>query len=188
MKVRLNLATVPLESHRRFLVGAVLAGTVGLAGLLWFSYDVARTWRANRAERAEIARYQERLERMSEERQQLAGFFAAPKTREVMDRAAFINSLIDQRSFPWTKIFTDLEQALPPGVRVISIAPKMEKGQVELELVIGAVSDAAKLQFLDALERLPDFSSIQVRAERRTTRPGEADQVELELVAVYSSL
>jgi Tfp pilus assembly protein PilN len=187
MKVRLNLATAPLESHRRFIAGAVLAGTIALAGLAWLAYDVAVTWRANRAERTEIARYNRQLDRMSGQRQQLAAFFGAPKTREVMDRAAFINSLIDQRSFPWTKIFMDLEQVLPPGVRVVSLAPKMEKGQVKLDLVIGAASDATKLKFLNALEGAPDFSQLQVRSERRTSQPGQADQIELELVAVYSS-
>jgi len=187
MKVRLNLATAPLESRRRFLAGATLAGALALVLLFWLAYNVGRTWRADRTERAEIARYEQQLERMSGERQQLAAFLAEPKTRVAMDRAAFINSLIDQRTFPWTKIFMDLEHALPPGVRVISIAPKMEKGQVELELVVGAMSDAGKLQFLDALERSPDFSRIEVRAERRTSRPDQADQVELELVAVYSS-
>jgi Tfp pilus assembly protein PilN len=187
MKVRLNLATAPLESHRQFLAGAVLAGTVALAGLVWLSYNVASTWRANRAERSEIARFNAQLDRMSEQRQHLAAFFGTPKTREVMDRAAFINSLIDRRSFPWTKIFMDLEKVLPAGVRVISLAPKMDKGEVKLDLVIGAASDATKLQFLNALEAAPDFSQLQVRAERRTSQPGQADQIELELVAVYSS-
>jgi Tfp pilus assembly protein PilN len=187
MKVRLNLATAPLQSHRRFLAGAALAGTLAVAVLAWLSYDVARTWRANRAERAEIAVYERQLDQLGLQRQQLAAFFGAPKAREVMDRAAFINSLIDQRSFPWTKIFMDLEHTLPPGVRVISIAPAMQKGQVQVDLVIGAESDASKLQFLDALEHSPDFSGIQVRSERRTAQPGEASEVQLELVALYSS-
>ncbi len=187
MKVRLNLATSPLLSHRRFFVGAGLAGTLAVAGLLALSYDVASTWRANRAERAEIARYNRELTRLGQQRTQLASFFDSPRAHEVMDRAAFINSLIDRRSFPWTKIFMDLEQALPPGVRVISIAPTMEKGRVQVDLVIGAETDASKLQFLDALQHSPDFSQIQVRSERRTAQPGQASEVQMELTALYSS-
>jgi Tfp pilus assembly protein PilN len=187
MKVRLNLATTPLLSHRRFFVGAGLAGTLALAGFVGLSYDVVRTWRANRSERAEIARYDRELAQLGQQREELAAFFGTPKAHEVMDRAAFINSLIDRRSFPWTKIFMDLEQTLPPGVRVISIAPAMEKGRVQVDLVIGAESDASKLKFLDALEHSPDFSQIQVRSEQRTTQPGGAGEVELELVARYSS-
>ncbi|MDE3137681.1 MAG: hypothetical protein KGL59_13975, partial [Acidobacteriota bacterium] len=138
MKVRLNVATQPLESHRRFLAGSTALGLAGLAALLLLSTSVYRGWRQNRGERATIEQYQNQLETMSAERQQMAAFFGSSKTKTVMDRAAFLNSLIDQRSFPWTKIFTDLEKVLPPGVRVVSIAPKMENGQVDVKLVVGA--------------------------------------------------
>ena len=70
--------------------------------------------------------------------------------------------MIDEQSLNWTQMFMDLEKILPAGVRVISIQPKHEKGRVEVKLVIGAVSDDAKLKFLHALERSPSFSHVQL--------------------------
>jgi Tfp pilus assembly protein PilN len=185
MKVRLNVATQPLESHRRFIAGATALGAVGLLLLVLLSTSVFHTWRQNRGERATIDHYQSQLAAMSGERQELAAFFNSSKTKTVMDRAAFLNSLIDQRSFPWTKIFTDLEKVLPPGVRVVSIAPKMHSGQVDVKLVVGATSDKSKIDFLDALQSSPAFSQVRVNSETRATGEG-TDQVDVDLDAVYS--
>jgi type IV pilus assembly protein PilN len=186
MKVRLNVATQPLESHRRFVAGATVLGVVGLAALVLLSTSVFRTWRQNRGERATIARYQNQLVAMGGERRDLAAFFNSSKTKTVMDRAAFLNTLIDQRSFPWTKIFTDLEKVLPAGVRVVSIEPKMENGQVDVKLVVGAADDKSKIRFLEALQASPAFSQIRVNAETRATGDEGTDSVDVDLDAVYS--
>lgn len=186
MKIRLNVATRPLETHRRFLAEAAVAGGAGLILLLALSTSVFEAWRQDRGQREQIARYQSELVRIGAERQQLAAYFNSPHTRTVMDRAAFLNSLIDQRSFPWTKIFTDLEKVLPPGVRVVSIAPKMEKGQVEVKLVVGAASDKSKVDFLKALQASPAFSQVEVTSETRAMGTGTPDEVEVELNALYS--
>ncbi len=186
MKVRLNVATQPLESHRRFIAGATALGVVGLVALVLLSTSVYHTWRHNRGERETISHYQNQLVAMSAERQELAGYFNSAKTKTVMDRAAFLNSLIDQRSFPWTKIFTDLEKVLPPGVRVVSIAPKMQNGQVDVKLVVGASSDKGKIDFLDALQASPAFSHVRVNSETRATESEGTDQVDVDLDAVYS--
>lgn len=186
MKIRLNVATQPLESHRRFLAGATVLAVVGLLLLVVLSTSVYRTWRRNSGERATIERYQSQLVAMHGERQQLAAFFDSEKTKTVMDRAAFLNSLIDQRSFPWTKIFTDLEKVLPAGVRVVSIEPKMQNGQVYVKLVVGAADDKSKIRFLDALQSSSAFSQIRVNAETRATGNENADRVDVDLDAVYS--
>jgi Tfp pilus assembly protein PilN len=186
MKIRLNVATQPLESHRRFLAGSALVGALGLLLLVVLSLSVLATWRHNSGERAQIAGYEDQLIQLRAERQGLASFFDSPKTKTVMDRAAFLNSLIDQRSFPWTKMFTDLEKVLPAGVRVLSIAPKMADGSVDVKLVVGAMSDKSKIAFLERLQKSPAFSNIRVRAETPKKDPGGKDQVDVQLEAVYS--
>jgi Tfp pilus assembly protein PilN len=186
MKIRLNVATRPLESHRRFIAGAALAGAVGIAALLLLSLSVFASWRQNRGQRAQISDYEARLGRMQVQRQDLAAYFGSEKTKTVMDRAAFLNSLIDQRSFPWTKIFTDLEKVLPAGVRVVSIAPKMQNGKVDVTLVVGANSDTSKIAFLRALESSPAFSQVRVNSETRAKQAAAQDQVDVQLETIYS--
>ncbi len=188
MKVRLNVATAPFENHRRFLLGSTLLGVVAFGALGVLSMDVYRGWRESRNTREQAGRLEAEMRELRKERRDLEEFFKRPETHRVMDRAAFLNSLIVRRSFPWTRIFMDLEQRLPEGVRVVSISPRMREGRVELKLVVGATSDEGKLQFLKTLERAKEFSSVQVIAERRQERPNEPDKVVLDLVAWYSSL
>lgn len=186
MKVRLNLATSPLENHRRFLLGAVAAGVLALALLAVLSVRTYRNWRDNSAVRDETVQLQRELAAFRNQRRQLEDFFNTPEARRIRDRADFLNELIQQRSFPWTKIFMDLESRLPRGVRVMSISPRMENGSVQVNLTVGATSDESKVRFLQQLEESPEFSRVQPVSE---TRPKtEGDTLVLEIVAWYKSV
>ena len=106
--------------------------------------------------------------------------------RQRRQRAAYLNALIQQRAFPWIKIFMDLERILPEGVRVVSIEPKLDGDNVKLAFIVGALSDESKLKFLKALESSPEFSHIELLSETRPDRPEQTDRVLLSLQAQYS--
>lgn len=187
MRPRLNLATVPLENQRRFLAAAL---AVGLPALLLFAVLGARVgaeWRASRSRRAEISRLEGDIQRYKQQRSELEKFFESPETHRVMERAAFLNGMIDQRSFPWTQVFLDLERELPVGVRIVNLAPHMVSGHVELKMVVGAQNDKGKLEFLKTLESSPEFTKLLVISEQHPARSEEGDQVLLELVAQYKT-
>jgi Tfp pilus assembly protein PilN len=190
MKLQLNLATAPQQNHRPFLVGAVLTGTLGMLVLVLLAQATYQSWRASRLLRADIARLENQIQQDRQHRQQLATYFRSPGAQNVFERSAFLNSLIDERSFPWTKIFTDLEQTLPPGVRVVSIAPKLVNGRAEVALEVGADSDESKIKFLEAMERSSVFSGMVVNDEKRLEQAGTAkmsDKVVLDLTVWYST-
>ncbi|MDP9340163.1 MAG: hypothetical protein M3P45_14980 [Acidobacteriota bacterium] len=187
MRVRLNLATKAQETHRRFMVMAgavgVIAGIVFLA-LGWHVYSV----RSQDARlRAQTEATNRKIAELQEQRATLERFFAEPENAKLHDRAAFLNSLIDGRSFNWTQMFMDLEHILPGGVRVVSIEPRQVKGRVEVKLTVGTSSDEAKLKFLRALESSHQFSGIELGSEHTPVKgPGSGDQKVVELTAVYS--
>jgi hypothetical protein len=188
MKARLNLATAPLEGNRRFAVGAATAAVVGLAALFLLGQRAYQVWRADTNFRAEQADIEADMNRLRGERQELAQFFSRPDTVQRQDLSAFLNSLIAQRAFPWTRIFMDFESSLPAGVRIVSIEPRLVDNYVQLRLTIGASDDVSKLEFLRRLEKSAAFSRIQVEGERRsdvtTGNPGEIVMV---LQARYST-
>jgi type IV pilus assembly protein PilN len=188
MKVHLNLATQPLETHRRFLVGCGLAaGVAGIffLGLGWNVYSV----RKHDAElRAKTQKMQEETAVLVKQRNELERFFNLPENAKLHDRADFLNSIIDARSFNWTQMFMDLEHILPAGVHVTSIEPGQVKGRVEVKLMVGADSEESKLKFLRALEDSKVFTGVIVMKESVPTTATSGDQQQVQLSAIYSRI
>lgn len=192
MRVRLNLATKPLATHRKFLVGAGLLGVVGgiiFLSLGWHVYSVRKMDAEIRSRTEKNAAEMARLER---QRAELEEFFAQPDNAKLHDRAAFLNTLIDARSFNWTQMFMDLEHVLPGGVRVDSIEPHQEKGVVLVKLTVDTSNEQAKLNFLKALEGSRVFTHVEVVREQTPSAgpPGTVvgEQKTVELSTVYSRI
>jgi type IV pilus assembly protein PilN len=187
MILGINLATKPLETHRRFRVfspAALAAAALLFALLAWHVYALRR---AETAFRLESASTEKELNVLLDERERLDRFFQEPENAKLHDRASFINTIIDERSFNWTRMFMDLEKILPLGVHVISIEPKQVNGQASVKLTLGAANDEAKMKFLHALEQSGAFSHLQL-ANVRAPAGGESkgDQVIIELTVIYS--
>jgi Tfp pilus assembly protein PilN len=188
MKVRLNLSTTPQQNHRPFIAASILIGVVGVIALIVLSRAAYVSWNADREVRAQISSLQAQVRQSTAEQAQLAVYFRSPQARDIMDRANFLNSLIDERSFPWTDIFQALERTLPDGVRVVSISPKLVNGRAELKLTVGAANDQQKVRFLKAMETSGSFSNLEITSERRSTQANDPlDQVVLELEVMYQT-
>jgi type IV pilus assembly protein PilN len=189
MKVRLNLATSPLQTHRKFLAGSGLigafAGIVFLA-LGWHVYSVRKS---NESLRARAAAVRQEMTSLVGQRDELENFFKEEQNARLNERSTFLNSLIDEQSLNWTQMFMDLEKIMPTGVRLVSIEPKHEKGQVKVTLQIGAISDETKLKFMRALENSPAFKEVKEDQEHYLDQqPGSSDldRLQVQLTVVYA--
>src|SRR6202165_1680834 len=165
MRVRLNLATKAQETHRRFMVVAGLVAAVAGIIFLAFGLHVYSVRNVDARLRAQSEATSRKIGELQAERADLERFFAQTENAKLHDRAAFLNSLIDGRSFNWTQMFMDLERILPGGVRVVSIEPRQAKGHVEVKLIVGATSDETKLKFLRALEESKEFTEVQIQGD-----------------------
>ena len=188
MKLRLNLSTAPQENRRPFIAGSVVIGGLALIALFALSEVAYHSWQSNRAVRSEIAALQDEINRSSARQAQLDAYYRGPEVQKNLDRANFLNSLIGERSFPWTDIFGALEETLPPGVRVLRIEPKLVGGRAELSLTIAAVNDEQSTRFLQAMEQSKDFSNVQLISHARQDSAESTDHVTLELKVVYEAI
>src|SRR5215467_11450687 len=161
MNVRLNLATRPLESQRKFYVSAGLGAVLGSVLFLvlgWHVYSAMRTQENLRRKEQDNDRLATKL---SASRKELDDFFARPENARLKDRVAFLNGFIDESSFNWTRMF--------------------------VHLTVGAVSDEAKIKFLRAMESSPAFSNVTLlNVHEPSGGAGNSDQAVMELNAVYS--
>jgi len=186
MRLPVNLATKPLVNNRRFLAfsyaGIGLAFAVFL-GLSWHVFSLHRTHAAFRLQSDESSR---QLEKLIGQREELERFFARPENAKLHDRATFVNSVIDSSTFNWTRMFADLEQVLPNGVRVLSISPKQDNGRIIVKLTVGADSEESKRVFLSALEKSPAFSQVELSSVRAAQQMTDGDILLVDLTVVYS--
>jgi type IV pilus assembly protein PilN len=189
MKVVLNLATSPLQTHRKFLVFSGIVGALAalvFVALGWHVYTVLQSQASIRARADQV--HQEITDLMRQ-RSDLQLFFAQEQNARLAERSAFLNSLIDEQSLNWTQMFMDLEKILPSGVRVVSVQPKSEKGRVEVKLRIGAINDEAKLKFLRQLEGSSVFREVRELSDiTNDPQPGAlaSDRLQVELTVVYT--
>src|SRR6266849_1154913 len=186
MKVRLNLATKALETHRRFLVGAGLTAVVAGLVFLALGWHVHSARKVDAELRARTGKMRQEMAKLEAERKDLERYFKQKDIADLHDRATFINTILDARSFNWTLMFMDLERIMPGGVRVISIEPKQVAGHVELKLTVGANSDESELKFEHALEQSREFTRVQIQDVRLSNAVGNqsGDQKVVQLTTV----
>src|ERR1700756_939641 len=94
MYVRLNLATNPLLSHRRFLAGSAAVGVLGLltlVGLGWQAYNLRK---ADEDFRARSSKIQKEMATVSQERDALDRFFAQQEAAGVQDHAKILVGVV----------------------------------------------------------------------------------------------
>jgi type IV pilus assembly protein PilN len=189
MKVRLNVATNPLQTHRKFLAVSGLISAVAGVVFLALGWHVYAARKSNEALRARVADVRQDMVGLMRQREELENFFKEDQNAKLNERSTFLNSLIDEQSLNWTQMFMDLEKILPTGVRLVSIEPAHEKGRVLVRLQIGAVSDEAKLKFIRALENSPafkDFKEINERYSEPQQGSTDLDRLQVQLTVVYA--
>lgn len=185
MRVPVNLATKPMETHRRFLTfcGTLIAlFALPCPWLVWHVYSLRK---ADAAFRIQTESTAAEIETLTGQRQELNRFFALPENATLHDRAAFINTIIDAQSLNWTRMFLGLERVLPGGVRVLNVEPKLENGQAAIKLTVGALTEEAKREFLSSLERSQSFSNVELVNVRMSPQGAASDPIVLELTLIY---
>ena len=72
-------------------------------------------------------------------------------------------------------------------MRVVSIDPVQKNGAIEVKLVVGAVSDEAKLKFQRSLEESRVFTHVTPVSEVAPAQAASADRVIFELTLRYEA-
>ncbi|HKC14265.1 MAG TPA: PilN domain-containing protein, partial [Vicinamibacteria bacterium] len=75
---------------------------------------------------------------------------------------ALLRSLVDQRAFSWTDLLAILEEVLPTGVRLTSIAPSVKEGQLHLDLGAAARRAEDGFDFMRALQERKEFQDVNL--------------------------
>ena len=163
----LNLSTQPFPAYRLINIAMVCVLIALVAVSAWQAFgfvkysDMARTIRAeeqtNRVESEalgkRVADLESRLDR--------------PESTAKLNEIGFLNQLILQKSFSWTKLFGVLEEIVPENVHLTNLTPSVTADGVTLKLTVRARSIADVKEFLKRMEMSPVFKSIKVNLDQK---------------------
>jgi len=151
----LNLARRPFRNERLPTL-VVAAACLALAAATARHALVARDLAPGRARdvASEVVAMEREIGTLRAESAELRQLAAPP---EALKEWAAVKRLVDRRAFSWTGLFAALEQALPPGVKLVSVSPAEEEGQTELALAAVGRSNEDALALMASLQSHEEF-------------------------------
>jgi len=72
----------------------------------------------------------------------------------------FLTTLFRRKSFSWTGLFNELEEITPPSVRITSIAPAEEEGEITVTMTVVGRTLSDVLEMVRGLESSSFFATI----------------------------
>jgi hypothetical protein len=190
MRININLASQKYQDSRQFYVrwmaslGLALVITLGLGVLGWYNYKST----VNDSRR--IRELRDKIARLEEEQKQAEAVLNRPENQDVRDQSQFWNDVIDQKSFSWTQLFSDLEKIMPPRAYVLNAQPTITKERrLQLHLVfVGEKHDDA-IELFRKMEQSERFRSPEITVEGPRTLgsgAGAHSVVEFEILTYYT--
>jgi len=184
MATKLNLATRPFSN--RSLPWAVTALLVFLS-LVCLIFIVRATGYA----RAQSEAVQKDINSLGQQEQALRKKAEAVKNSLTPDQLRTLeaaHTLVDRKHFSWSRLFADLESALPGSVRVKRIAVRGvarrdDQTLAQLELTVVAKSPATVTDMIAEMDRVGVFQA-ELRSQNLQRGRGESGS-EYELYVVY---
>ena len=153
-----NLATRPLRNERLPAVLLALA-LAGLVGVTVKHLLVLRELLPGRtaAVEGEVRGLEQELLALRDEARSLPR--PRPDPRTLAEWQA-IRGLVDRRAFSWARLLARLEEILPVGVKLSSIAPTVKEGEtwIEVAAVGRTISDGFAL--MKVLQKAGDFDDV----------------------------
>jgi Tfp pilus assembly protein PilN len=184
MATKLNLATKPFSNRS---LPWVVTSFVLLISLV----SLALILRATSQARTQSETLQNEVNSLSQQEQALRKQAEAVKnslTPEQLMTLESAHTLVDRKRFSWSRLFADLESALPGSVRVKRIgvrgvAVRNDQTLAELELTVVAKSPSVVTDMLADMDRLAIFQA-ELRSQNLQRGRGESG-TEYELFVVY---
>lgn len=155
-----NLSTRPFYNDRLATVAiavaaalVVVASVVNVTRLVSLSSERSEIRARLEADSREAARIRSEAEELQRRVDRVTLARLATSAREA-------NQLIDQRTFSWTTLLAQLEETLPPGVRLTAISPQAQRGEFRVALAVVARGLDDVDAFVDALLETGGFYDV----------------------------
>jgi type IV pilus assembly protein PilN len=170
MRIPINLASRPFRRDRAMVAASVVV-SAALVFTLAVLISLATADRTQLADvRHEVQSLHSQIGKASAEQARLDAVLRKPENAEVLERSVFLNDLLLRKGISWTRIFADLEKAVPYNVRVIQIHPTIDaQNHIVLDMQVGAQSPDPVVELLKTMAH-PPFANPQPKVEQAPTQ------------------
>lgn len=184
MPTKLNLASKPFSNRSLPWAVTTLVVFVSLVSLVF----IVRTTRQAQAQAHIVQNDINSLGLQERGLREQAQAVKNSLTPEQIQTLAAAHTLVDRKHFSWSRLFADLEQALPGSVRVKRIAvrgvaTRNDETLAELELTVVAKTPATVTEMIAEMDRVGIFHA-ELRSQNLQRGRGESG-AEYELFVVY---
>ena len=154
MTAKLNLASNPFRN--RALPWTVTAAVtfVSIVALFFIARSTVQTNAQAQTTKRDVAELQKQAEGLNKRSEEIRTALT-PEQRRTLKSA---QTLVDRKRFSWSRLFADLEAALPGSVRVARIVVKDVRAQddrtvANLDLTVVSKNPATITQLIEDMER-----------------------------------
>lgn len=166
--LRTNLSSRPFYNERLVSFVMAVVGVIAVAVAVVSVQQILSLSSARTRLRADIGRDEAAAGRANTEALAIQAAINAKTLKGLALSTQQANTLIDERTFSWTVFFGLIEKTLPNDVRVVSVAPGIDKNGVlvVMTLVSKRPDDLAK--FIESLQGTGAFYDVLPRQEDAT--------------------
>jgi cell division protein FtsB len=185
----LNLSTRPFPAYRLNNIALVLVLIVLAVVSVWQAQGFLRYSKQAQSIRAQEQESRIEADALAKRVAELESRLDRPESTAKLNEISFLNHIILQKEFSWTKLVGVLEEMMPDNVHLTTLTPDIaQNGKVTLQLGVRARTMADITQFLERVENSqPLFEDVKVRIEEKTDadKSDKSNDVDVTMSAVY---
>jgi hypothetical protein len=188
MRITLNLSAAPSVRDRYALAWAIPTTIVGLAALILLGRASLQEYRDYRGIQAQLVEVQTRAADLHNQEAALRRKFEDPVHHNLLQRAQFVNNLIEQRQFSLTEASARLAGLLPEDAHLTNLvltSPKKPGEDYVVRMGITARNEDSIETFINDLEDAPDFKDVSILNQGFEEQSSQPDQVNIICTARY---
>ncbi len=171
MRIPINLASEPFRRDRAMLVASFAVSIFLTISLGLLVYLAVQDNGQLKVLRRTLAQVDSKVRAASAEQARLEGILRQPDNASTLERTLFINDLLYHKGISWSLLLADLEETIPSNVKILQLHPTVNNlNQVQLDMMVGAETQEARLDALVALEKSPKFGETLDHAQQYPTQ------------------
>jgi hypothetical protein len=189
MKITLNLAPAESVRDRIALAWAVPVSVVCLIFLVFLGRVTTAEIRHYHTVEVQLDDVQRKTADLHQQEMEIRSRLDDPVSRQLLQRANFVNGLIDQKKLSLTDVTARIAGLLPEDAHLTGFelsSPKKEGAiEYDLRMAITARNEDAVEQFVNDLEDAPDFQDVSIVNQGFQADSTLPDQVNIMCQARY---